>query len=216
MAYIYKIINDINDKVYIGKTENDIQTRFRQHCADSKRQSIEKRPLYRAMNKYGLEHFHIELIEETNNPEEREIYWIEQYDSYHKGYNATLGGDGKCLYDHEAILALLKENPSPKMIADQIGCCTDIVCQIAKNNNIEVINIGGKDKAKQVHQYNKSTKKYIRSFDSNSEAAAWCYENNLTSVAGKVARTHIGEVARGERKSAYGFIWSYELKDKLD
>lgn len=48
------------------------------------------------MNKYGSEHFHIKLIEETNNPEERERYWIQYYDSYHNGYNATLGGDGKC------------------------------------------------------------------------------------------------------------------------
>lgn len=47
------------------------------------------------MNKYGPEHFHIELIEETDNPEERERYWIQYYGSYHNGYNATLGGDGK-------------------------------------------------------------------------------------------------------------------------
>jgi hypothetical protein len=34
------------------------------------------------MRKYGVEHFHIELIEETNNPEEREIYWIEKLNAY--------------------------------------------------------------------------------------------------------------------------------------
>jgi hypothetical protein len=34
------------------------------------------------MRKYGIDHFHIELIEETNNPEERERYWIEQYRSF--------------------------------------------------------------------------------------------------------------------------------------
>jgi hypothetical protein len=88
------------------------------------------------MNKYGIEHFHIELIEETDSPEEREIYWIEQYNSYHNGYNATLGGDGSCIYDYDLILSLLKEEPAPKAIAEQIGCCVDVVYQVAKNNNI--------------------------------------------------------------------------------
>jgi hypothetical protein len=34
------------------------------------------------MRKYGIENFHIELIEETDKPEEREIYWIEQKRSF--------------------------------------------------------------------------------------------------------------------------------------
>lgn len=74
MAYIYKIINDINNKVYIGKTNQNIQKRFQQHLNDSKRLNIQNRPLYKAMNKYGLQYFHIELIEETDKPEDREKY----------------------------------------------------------------------------------------------------------------------------------------------
>jgi predicted GIY-YIG superfamily endonuclease len=35
MAYIYKIVNDINNKVYIGKTEFSIEKRFSEHCKDS-------------------------------------------------------------------------------------------------------------------------------------------------------------------------------------
>jgi hypothetical protein len=69
------------------------------------------------MRKYGIEHFYIELIEETNNPEEREIYWIEYYKAYKNGYNATRGGDGKYLYDHNAIIAQLKEHPFPCDVA---------------------------------------------------------------------------------------------------
>ena len=78
MAYIYQIINDINQKVYIGKTEFSIEERFKEHCRDAFKDRNENRPLYAAMRKYGIEHFHIELIEETQEPEEREIYWIEQ------------------------------------------------------------------------------------------------------------------------------------------
>ena len=104
MAYIYKITNDINNKVYIGKTEFSIEKRFREHCADAFKERNEKRPLYSAMKKYGIAHFHTELLEETDNPEEREIYWIEQYQSFKSGYNATLGGDGKKYLDYDLII----------------------------------------------------------------------------------------------------------------
>ncbi len=54
MAYIYIIENDINDKKYIGKTTFSIEKRWAEHCRDCKREHLEKRPLYRAMNKYGI------------------------------------------------------------------------------------------------------------------------------------------------------------------
>lgn len=51
MSKIYKIINDINDKVYIGKTKLSIEKRFKQHYEDSKKRNKENRPLYKAINK---------------------------------------------------------------------------------------------------------------------------------------------------------------------
>ena len=45
MAYIYKIINDINNKVYIGKTAFDIEKRFKEHCQDRTKRELENRPL---------------------------------------------------------------------------------------------------------------------------------------------------------------------------
>ena len=36
MAYIYKITNDINNKVYIGKTIKTVEERFRQHLKRQK------------------------------------------------------------------------------------------------------------------------------------------------------------------------------------
>ena len=46
MAYIYKITNQINGKVYIGKTLSSIEERWKEHCKDYKREYCEKRPLY--------------------------------------------------------------------------------------------------------------------------------------------------------------------------
>lgn len=47
------------------------------------------------MKEYGIENFFVETLEETEEPEEREKYWIEYFGSFKNGYNATIGGDGK-------------------------------------------------------------------------------------------------------------------------
>ena len=37
MAYIYKITNQINGKIYIGKTLKTISSRWKEHCREAKR-----------------------------------------------------------------------------------------------------------------------------------------------------------------------------------
>ena len=76
MAYIYVITNKINGKQYVGKTNGIIEKRFQEHISDSKRKRCEKRPLYNAMNKYGIENFEIKILEECSAEEssEKEIY----------------------------------------------------------------------------------------------------------------------------------------------
>lgn len=95
MIGIYKITNSINDKVYIGQSEN-IERRWKEHEKDSKTKHY---ALYLAMRKYGIENFKFEVIEECSIKEldEKEIYYIEQHNSYihakdSNGYNMTLGG----------------------------------------------------------------------------------------------------------------------------
>ena len=75
------------------------------------------------MKKYGIAHFSISLVEETSTPNEREQYWIEQYGSYHKGYNATIGGEGRMkdftIDEIEQIVALYNKKTS--MNAHNLG-----------------------------------------------------------------------------------------------
>lgn len=61
------------------------------------------------MRKYGAENFTIEEIEKTDNPEDRERYWIEYFSSFKNGYNATIGGDGRPYIDYDLVVATYKE-----------------------------------------------------------------------------------------------------------
>ena len=215
-GYIYKITNDINDKVYIGFCTTSIKERFATHKKDSQKRTCEKRPLYRAMNKYGVEHFQIEQIEECdiNILGEREQYWISYYNSYHYGYNATRGGDGKPLYDHQAILNRLQEHPYPAAIAKEFGCCVDIIRDIAKRNGIDVKHPSNEalrlKLQKTIQAIDKNTDEVIAEFESTVKAAEWCFQNKYCAALNSGVRSHIGEVANGKRKTAYGFKWRYK------
>lgn len=209
-GYIYKITNKINQKSYIGKTVNSIEERWNEHKRDCKR--FPERPLYRAINKYGIENFTIEQIEEVdiNILSEREIYWIGFFRTYTNGYNATLGGDGKILYDYDLIAELIKQKRTFQEVADIIGCCVDVVSFVNKKYNInhEPENNFVKT-SKKVNQYDKQGN-YIQSFKSYAEAARWLETNGYVKGHLNGVRGHIGEVCKGKRKSAYKFIWKDE------
>lgn len=51
---------------------------------------------------------------------------------------------------------------------------------------------------------------FVQRFSSTAEAARWCYNEGKCLTLGSGARSHIGEVANGKRKSAYGYLWKYE------
>ena len=87
-SIIYQITNIVNSKFYIGKTSKTLQERFQRHCYNHKNQNTY---LYKAMRKYGVDKFIIDILEETDLPNEREIYWIQTLQPH---YNMTIGGDG--------------------------------------------------------------------------------------------------------------------------
>lgn len=207
---IYKIYNDVNDKLYIGKTVSSIEKRFQEHCDDSKKERCEKRPLYNAMNKYGIEHFFIELIEECDLKElsEKEIYWIGYYNSYKNGYNATLGGDGKILYDYDLIVQLYQNGLTGKEIANQLVCDIDTVRKALLSAGLNPNDNMIKLLSKKVEMHDKETNELLKIFDSQMDAGRWLKENNKTEDK-KLSRVsgRIGDVCNGKRKTAYGYKW---------
>lgn len=201
MAFIYKIINDVNQKIYIGKTERTIEERFKEHCKDYRRRSFEKRPLYSAMKKYGIEHFHVELIEETDSPEEREQYWIKFYNSYGDGYNATMGGDSKKYIDYDEIIKVYQEVQNINKTAEITGHDRNWISQILKANGIKILSsaeVVKTQRVKPVAKLDPKTNEIIAIYSSVQEA-----ENANGNTR------HISQVCNGKRKTCNGYKWKY-------
>jgi group I intron endonuclease len=96
MFYIYQITNPVTRKIYVGYTSSRIENRWEQH----KKQALKEtsnRKFYNAIRKYGTEIWEVSLLSSAptvSEAKEKEIYYIELFNSYYEGYNSTKGGDG--------------------------------------------------------------------------------------------------------------------------
>lgn len=97
MAYIYRILNKITKKCYIGETKcKDVSRRWNQH-----KQTIEINkgcPALRdAVKKYGIDNFEFSVLIICFDDDrfKHEIEYIKKYNSVApNGYNLTNGGEG--------------------------------------------------------------------------------------------------------------------------
>jgi len=95
MYILYKIMNTVNDKLYIGQTKKTLNQRWSSHKSRARKGST--MAIHNAMRKYGVENFSIHPIaqatslEEANEAEKALI--IEHRSLYSEnGYNITAGG----------------------------------------------------------------------------------------------------------------------------
>ncbi len=92
MYKVYKIVNVLDNKYYVGMTKQSLIKRFSQHKQNAK--NGKDTYLYNAIRKYGSDNFEIELICECNSREEccqLEIKFISENIC---GYNLAKGGEG--------------------------------------------------------------------------------------------------------------------------
>ena len=98
---IYKIINKLNGKLYIGYTSMEPCKRYKFHvgCSQSTNK-VEKQHIHNAMSKHGVNNFIFEVIYQSLDGEHclsMESYFIKEYDTFNTvhGYNHTSGGEDR-------------------------------------------------------------------------------------------------------------------------
>jgi len=108
MFTIYKILNLVNNKVYIGYTGKDINWYMKRRFTQAEHGHWKSRMLYNAIRKYGSNNFTykiLEMVTSIKEAKEKEVHFIKEYNSYYqnnKGYNMTFGGDGgACIMTEE-------------------------------------------------------------------------------------------------------------------
>lgn len=120
---IYKTINLLNNKFYVGKD-----------CNNNPYYLGSGLYLLKAIKKYGRRNFKKEILEfcDLDNINQREIYWIEKLQARKRGvgYNIAKGGHGKfgvrCSAETKRKLSLA-EKGKPKNISDESRAAMSIL-----------------------------------------------------------------------------------------
>jgi group I intron endonuclease len=216
MIGIYKIISPSN-KIYIGQSV-DIDKRKKVY---EYLRCIDQPILYNSLKKYGWEaHKHIVIEEcELEQLNEREMYWGNYYDALGKnGLNCKLG-NSKGILREESKQKLKK--PKTQEHKDKIGKANrkpkpeEFKEKLKKpkteqhRQNISKATIG-KPKPKEFSQKITELKsKKIQQFDLNGNMLN---EFNSIKEANLFLNKNshsIGRACRGERKTAFNFIWKF-------
>lgn len=145
--YLYKIENLVNNKKYIGLT-NNLKRRQLRHFADLKSKRHDNSFLQKEFNIYGQDNFSFEKILETDCTDyeigELEKEYIKKYDSYYNGYNqneggnfgASNGGTHLILSDLLNILSAIEFMSRPgQILADMFDVSRTTISRIKKGVN---------------------------------------------------------------------------------
>lgn len=195
---LYRIINKVNNKSYIGKTYSNIYIRLKNHLS-----SKEDRPLYRAFRKYGTDKFTLEILGEYPKGilEEKEIEAIKLFNSFNIGYNCTLGGDGKPylnLPEDDIIFMYTQLKLSINSISKELSVDWHSIERILVSSGIAI--------ESNIDRARRTARKVIiedinEIFNSSYECAQFLIDSDVTDSSVKVVQGSIIRVCNGERKS---------------
>lgn len=232
---IYKITNNINGKIYIGKNvTNDISYMGSGIILEM------------AKKKYGIDNFVKEIIEKCSSEQElnnREIYWIEQLQSTNRkiGYNIAAGGNGgntrKGYNDNELLNyyinisnGLKSSEKYKKSVETKKGGKrpehSDMMKERYKEGRIKIgiytpkitestkLKISQKNKGKKrsddvKNKIAESKFKKVYKFTLDMILIEEYKSIKEASIKSKINRCCISEVCYGKQKTSGGFKWSF-------
>jgi group I intron endonuclease len=189
---IYKSVNTKTGKVYIG-FDSHWPNRMKIHKSASKNFNSNK--FYNAIRKYGWDAFEWSPIYQSKDKEHTlkvmENFFITEYNSFHEGYNSTLGGDGAfgMTLSEESRRNISEKNKIPKPQTKE---------HVRKRTYSRIQNIKlGITKQyipteKHKRKISQSTRGVSKPMTDEHKKNLKCHSNNLT----KVSCPHCGKVGQ--------------------
>lgn len=228
--FIYKITNTMNNKIYIGMTTRDVETRFKEHIESALYDKTKNTHLYKSIKFYGKNKFIIETIYETQSFEDlcnKEQYYIKYFNSLNpSGYNYLMGGKSNYKLSEEHILNISKPVKATNTVTKQEYFFISLSLPNTLGYNRGSISVNIKNKTsykgytwehiskdeyldnKNKTDINKVHKLYARNLKSN-EILVIYHGENLTDYGFDSAK--VWSILKGEkwRKSHKGYEFSY-------
>jgi len=212
---IYKVINRINGKCYIGQTIQILEERKNQHL-----HNYIKTYFHNALKKYGEDNFDWEIIEKCdskNELDEMEFHYIKQYNShiFEGGYNLTWGGEGITGYKHSDETKTKIGNKSKQTWNNRNN----------NNNNLEeyktkisIANIKRYEDPKEREKLSMAQKKRYEDPKEREKTGTAIQKvwNNSNSGLNSIERNKkISESRLGKKNPMFGIKWTKEQKENM-
>ena len=218
MIGIYSITNSGNGKRYIGQSI-DIEKRWREHRWYLRANKHKNNHLQNAWNKYGETAFVFEVLEECEFSviNDKEVFWINHFDSTNNGYNLDSGGNNGKRHSEETKRKMSEAAKGEKN--HNYGKTFDEAYR-AKLSESNARHFKGKTHSGEARKAMSESKK--GKTVSWNKKAVMCLETKSVFDSAQDANklfsdnlsTNISDCCRGRQDTAYGFHWVF-LDDEL-
>jgi group I intron endonuclease len=236
---IYRITNIKNGKNYVGSAI-DIKKRWNAHLNALKNNKHHSKKLQNSTNKYGIENFLFEVIEECPKEVlvEREQYWIDSLNSHQNGYNsvpkAGTNFGRKCSEEtkqkirNKSIGKKMSEESREKMSKSKIGTKQNIISNIKRSNKLRGItfseehkkklsksNTGKKHSEETKQKISKSKSGVKRKSPFSEETRLKLSKSNTGKKHSEETKKKLSIIFKGKSSPLKGTSMSEETKQKM-
>ena len=236
---IYMCTCSGNNKSYIGQAK-DVKNRKSEHLSALRGDYHFNTYFQRSYNKYKEESFVWTVLEYCNEDklDDREIYWIAYYDTYHNGFNANEGGNGNRGYQRtEDIRKKVSESLkrawavdenrrkefSERMIGDKnpmYGRVGNLNPAYGKDHSGENNGMYGKHHTEESKELNRQA--HLGAKNKNSKPVVCIETGEIFASQGEASRgkhcdsSTINKCCRGVKKTAGGYHWRYAIQEEIN